>query len=286
MAAKADLMPTGPGWSYEVKWDGVRCVARIERGTVSMQSRSGKSNFVAVAPHVAEQLAQLADCVIDGELVELDADGLSYGARGERPKSLVVFDVLEVAGQSVRHLPLTDRRTIVRKLLEESGPDLAVSPVFDDGPKLMAWAAEKGIEGIVAKRNDSRYMDGSRTGVWVKLKVRNEQEFVVAGWVEGKNGNAGKIGGLLLAVHDDGRLVYCGRAGARGEDQAALRAMRVRPTSPLDAKKPTTKDVTWVEPETVVQVQFQRWTEDGMLWHPVCKRIRDDKPASEVTREA
>jgi bifunctional non-homologous end joining protein LigD len=305
MLAKAGELPAGGGWLFEVKWDGYRCVATVVDGQVAMQSRSGKSDYAAEFPRVAAALAGLPDCVIDGELVVLDANGdsslesLSSG-RGTGAESLIVFDVLELGGVDLRSRPLTERRQALADLAAAFPPSIAVSPAFEDGEELLAWAAGRGLEGIVAKRAGSSYREGSRTDAWLKVKLRCEQEFVVVGWREGEGARAGMIGSLLLAVNDDdGDLVFVGRVGTGGTDAdwENLRE-RLRPCSgPLDLDSPLfdlatmgapqaeLRDVQWVVPEVVVQVRFQRWTEDGRLWHPSVVGVREDKLAGEVVRE-
>jgi len=291
MLAKADELPLGRGWQYEVKWDGVRCTATVSEGRVAMQSRSAKTDYAKRYPQIAAQLAQLYDGVYDGELVTLDENGETFGlSRGSEP-ALVLFDVIESEGHDQRGRPLSDRRELLEAILAEFDEldRLVLSPVFYDGEALLEWAEQRGIEGIMAKRRSSRYREGSRTGDWVKVKVRPEQEFVVCGWTDGKGSRRGRIGGLVLGYYDDsGALVYCGRAGCRTDhDQRIARALSPRATAPFERGVPKEeRDAHWCEPELVVQVAFQRWTDDGRLWHPSFKRIRDDKEPRDVGRAA
>jgi bifunctional non-homologous end joining protein LigD len=143
------------------------------------------------------------------------------------------------------------------------------------------------LEGIVAKRRSSPYRQNSRAGEWVKVKVRPEQEFVVVGWTPGKNGRAGRIGGLILAYYDGDDLVYAGRAGGGDQfDRELETKLATVDESPLAVvPKAVPRERTWVHPDLVVQVAYQRWTEDGVLWHPVLKTIRDDKSPRQVTKE-
>lgn len=288
MMAKVGELPAGDGWQYEIKWDGFRCVATVKDGVVTMQSRSAKTELSDRFPNVARDLATLPDCVIDGEVVVFDEDGFTFGipAADGRAGSLVAFDVLEDDGESVRHLPLRERRQILKRLLHDAPESLGVSPAFDDGEQLLGWCAERGLEGIVAKRTESRYAEGTRRGEWLKIKLRVEQEFVVCGWTDGKNGRTGRIGGLVLGYWDDGVLRYAGRTGSRDDHESLLRERLVAGDCPLTAGVPgEERGAHWVEPTEVVQVAFQRWTDDGRLWHPIFQRMRDDKDAADVVRE-
>lgn len=287
-------VPTGAEWLHEIKWDGVRCIATVVDGEVWMQSRSAKTSHARSYPQIEAALALMPDCVIDGEIVVLDENGDSFGIpAGTRGQGrLIVFDLLEVAGESVRHLPLTARREALELLLRGRAPLIELSPEFSDGVALLAWVADRGAEGIVSKLRRSKYADGTRRGEWLKTKLRREQEFIVCGWTEGKNGNAGHIGGLVLGYYDeDGELVYAGRAGSRGEDELTLRtAFDERPWdnsgSPFGAVPKEEREATWVFPSTVVQVAFQCWSKHGRLTHPVALRIRTDKDAIDVGRGA
>jgi len=292
MLAKAGELPVGDGWLYEIKWDGVRCTATIEDGQVTMQSRSSKTEWKVQFPAIAEALAELPNCTIDGEIVTPDEAGntfgLAAGAGSARAACLVVFDVLEFQGIDVRPYPLEQRRALAEGLIEGSdAPVLQFSPSFDDGEALQAWVVDRGLEGVVAKRKGSRYIEGRRGETWIKAKVRQEQEFVVVGWTPGKNGRTGSIGGLVLGYYDGPNLVYAGRAG---QDPKLDREMEARlqnvARSPLaETPKDAPRDVTWVVPEIVVQVAYQRWTEDERLLHPALKRVRDDKNPRDVGRE-
>ena len=304
MLAKAGELPKGEGWQFEIKWDGYRCVATVRGGGVAMQSRSGKSDYAEQFPAIAAALAGLPDCVIDGELVVLDDNGHSsiesLGNGGAANARFILFDALELDGEDLRPLPLHERRERLEAFLNLKAVGtvkrrraLALSPAWDDGEKLLAYVAERGLEGVVAKRLQSFYREGSRAGEWVKTKVRNEQEFVVVGWLPGKGQLEGQVGGLLLAVHnEDGELVYVGRTGVGGtdEERAAFEANDMpaerKQLLAIDGiKKAEQKDVTWVEPTLVIQVAFQNWTKDGRLWHPVMTGVRRDKDARDVVRE-
>ncbi len=298
MLAKAGELPVGPDWLYEVKWDGYRCIATVKDGAVALQSRSGRSEYAEQFPHVARELRSLVDCVIDGELVVLDENSHSSIERMDTKAgaSYVVFDVLEVFGQDVRGLPLEDRRNLLDDLLAPSGTfdldHITTSPVFESGEELLHWAREEKLEGIVAKKRRSHYREGSRAGEWVKVKLRLEQEFAVVGWVPGEGSMAGAAGSLVLAVYDGEQFVCCGRVGTGREYelwQSFTELPMAAPGAPvafdLNGYLPP-KAIVWVELGLVVQVRFQRWTEDGRLWHPSLVGVRTDKAPTDCRRES
>lgn len=296
MLAKAsDAIPSG-AFTFEVKWDGVRGIARVDGGEVELYSRSGKSEFSSRFANVARDLARFPDCVLDGELVRFDEDGRTAGLGanlGPSDGSYVVFDLLELGGNDLCAGPIELRRGLLNELLADyPSPSIAASPVFDDGEALYETVAEEGLEGIVAKRVGSRYLQGHRGEAWLKVKVRQSGDFVVCGWTDGKNGRAGHIGGLLLSyleLDESGYwFVYAGRAGARLDDEAELLASVIPTESPQvnGITAPERKGAHWCEPTLVVEVEFQRWTDDGRLWHPICKRIRHDKVPDECRYES
>ena len=289
MLAKAGELPTDDGWQFEVKWDGYRGVATVRDGCCVIQSRSAKTHYTDQFPDIVRELETLPDCVIDGELVVLDDTGLSSMENmGKGEASFIVFDVLEILDDDVRGQPLSIRREMLELLLSEvttGGSHISTSPAFDDGEALLAWGAEEKIEGIVAKRLSSKYKEGSRGGEWLKIKLRCEQEFAVFGWIPGEGARGGVAGSLLLGVYDDGVPTYVGRVGTGG-DHAQWESFTERPAGVplLTVPKTVARDTEWIEP-FVVQVRFQRWTEDGMLWHPSLVAIRDDKEPAECRRE-
>jgi len=298
MLAKAGDLPAGEGWLFEVKWDGYRCIATIGGGLVTLQSRSGKSDYTGQFPRIVEALADLPDCVLDGELVDLSTQGGSFeGLVNGGGTSYVVFDVLETGTggwSDCRVWPLEARRELLHELVLENGP-VAISPAFEDGQELLAYADEHGLEGIVAKQKRSRYMEGTRTEAWLKIKLRRRQEFVIVGWKPGEGARVGMIGSVLLAYYaGGGRFVSCGRCGTGGTDDSwnALQA-RLEPAAAVrelvdtgDAPHAELRDVVWVRPTVVYEVAFQRWTEDGRLWHPSLVGPRYDKGPLDVRKEA
>ena len=291
--AKAGDLPLGEDWVYEVKWDGYRCIATVKNGEVWLESRSGKTDFNKKFAHIVEALRRLPDCILDGELVVRDEkDNTSFERMDEKENATyVVFDCIESKGVNLRKGGVLERKVIADTLVMMAwSRHIDSSQVFSDGEALLKWADEQAIEGIVAKRKNSRYCDGSRNGDWVKVKLRKEQEFAVLGWLPGEGSRSGVAGSLMLGVANGAGFTYCGRVGTGGTVKDWQRHAEHAPTThhaTLDMRKATPaeqREVVLVDPY-VVQVRFQKWTEDGCLWHPSVVGVREDKSAYECWRE-
>jgi bifunctional non-homologous end joining protein LigD len=299
LATLVDSVPTGSGWRYEVKWDGYRVLATVTGGEVALTSRRGNDlteRFASVA-RALERSVRTPDCVLDGEVCALDEQGrssFSVMQQGSGPLVYYVFDVLEIDGEPQIGRPLSERRERLRGLLDPRGSAVRLSEAFDDGEALFAAAEEQELEGIVAKRAESRYQPGRRTRDWVKVKTHHEQEFVVAGYTKGKGRRAATLGSLVLAVREGGELRYVGNVGT-GFTEEEIEKLRVllrplergAPPLPEVPKMPKVRreDVVWVEPELVAEVAFAQWTHDGHLRAPVYKGLREDKEPEDVQRE-
>jgi bifunctional non-homologous end joining protein LigD len=301
LATLAEDVPRGAGWIFEVKWDGYRAIAQVAGGEATLTSRNG-NDLTARFPNVAKEVAKAVktpDAVLDAEVCALDETGRSSFSAMQQgkpgtPLALYVFDLLEVEGESLLELPLVERRKRLEQLLDKRNRCVRLSEAFDDGAALLGAAEEQGLEGIVAKRLDSRYVQGRRTRDWLKLKTHGEQEFVIAGFTKGTGRRASSFGSLVLGYYRGGELVYAGNVGtgfnAKEIDRLLdkLRPLK-RPTSPFAEvpKMPKVRknDVIWVEPELVCEVEFAEWTHDGRLRAPAYKGLREDKPAEDVRRE-
>src|SRR5438876_122887 len=294
-------MPRGEGWEFEIKWDGYRIVARVAGGEAVLRTRKDQDytqRFANVAKELVKAL-KTPDCVVDGEVCALDENGRpSFSAmqQGKPGTPLVyeVFDVLEIDGVSVVDLPLVARRERLEALLDSSQKTIQISGFFGDGEALYEAALAQGLEGVMAKRPQSRYLEGKRTRDWLKLKTHGRQEFVVCGWTKGQGRRSGSFGALVLGAYRGKELAWVGNCGTgfteRDIDEllAKLEPLR-RETSPLAVvpKMPKVRkgDVTWVEPKLVCEVEFVEWTHDGHLRAPSFQGLRDDNPAREVHRE-
>jgi bifunctional non-homologous end joining protein LigD len=301
LATLAEEVPRGAGWVFEVKWDGYRAIATVAGSEVTLTSRNG-NDLTGRFPNVAKEIAKAVktpDCVLDGEICALDESGRSsfsamQQAKPGTPIVDYVFDLLEVEGEPLVDLPLVERRKRLEQLLDKRNKTVRLSETFEDGAALYEAAKEQQLEGIIAKRLDSRYIQGKRTRDWLKIKTHDEQEFVVAGYTKGTGRRATSFGSLVLGYYVSGELVYAGNVGTgfNGKEIEKLldklRPLR-RSTPPFREvpKMPKVRksDVIWVEPKLVVQVEFAEWTHDGRLRAPSYKGIREDKPAEEVRRE-
>jgi bifunctional non-homologous end joining protein LigD len=298
LATLGDTLPTGDDWLFEVKFDGYRALATIRDGACRLVSRND-NDLTGRFPELADELVKAVKtphAVLDGEICRLDETGRSSFSelqRGSGPLVFYAFDVLELDGAALVELPLRERQEQLGRLLDERSRAVRRSVAFEDGAALLEAAREKGLEGVIAKRASSRYVPGKRSRDWRKLKLHNEDEFVVAGYTRGSGRRSGTFGALVLAVRDQGELRYVGNVGTGFDDREidrllALLAPLRRATTPL-AEPPKmlrvrTDDVQWVEPELVAQVRYGEWTHDGRLRHPTYLGLRDDKPAAEVVR--
>ena len=236
------------------------------------------------------------DAILDGEICALDERGRSRFSllqEGAGTTVLVLFDVLEVESESLVDAPLEERR---RRLLDLVRPSarVLVSPQFEDGDALLAAAREQELEGVVAKRVDSRYRPGRRSPEWQKVKLRSTQEVVVVGYTRGQGRRSSGFGALVVAVQEAGGLRWAGNVGTGFTDRLIedlLKRLRplTRETSPLAEvpRMPRVRkaDVVWVEPRLVAEVEFAEWTHEGRLRAPVYVGLREDKLPSEVRRE-
>jgi bifunctional non-homologous end joining protein LigD len=300
LATPANDVPTGDDWLFEVKWDGYRAIATVVGGDATLTSRNDKdltARFPAVGKHV-EQAVKSPDCVLDGEVCALDERGKSSFSAMQTGRTAglayYVFDVLEIDGEPLLELPLRERRERLEALLDRRNRCVRLSETFDDGDALYQAAQEQGLEGIVAKRAESRYLAGKRSRDWLKIKTHARQEFVIVGWTKGQGSRAGRLGSLVLGVYEGGELVYAGNCGTgfnAAEIDRLLAKLRPleRDESPFAVvpKMPRVRkaDVHWVEPELVCEVEFSEWTHDGHLRQPSYQGLREDKDPGDVTRE-
>ena len=302
-----DQPPDGPEWLHEIKYDGYRMHARLDRGAVRLLTRTGLDwthKYSAIASALTSVPARQA--YLDGELCGVRSDGttsfslIQTASDAGNAKSLVffLFDLLHLDGEATGARPLNERKERLRALLSE-----ALSPLqYSDyqagrGRDFYAHACALKLEGIISKRADAPYAPGNR-GLWLKVKCLNREEFVVIGWTD-PEGARPFLGALLLGYYDaDGRLTYAGRVGT-GIDNAELERLWRRlqplttPTTPLEVAPPRStrfgsplvlSRVHWVRPELVAEVKYLTWTEDNLLRQVVYEGLREDKPAAEVRR--
>ena len=298
LATPSESLPHGDGWLFEPKWDGYRALGYVRGGEATLRSRNG-NDLTARFPAVAKELVKALrspDAVVDGEVCALDEGGRpSFSAMQQGSQRLVyeVFDLLELDGEPLVGVGLSERRERLEALVVPSRV-VQVSGAFDDGEALLEAAAEQGLEGVMAKRASSGYQEGRRGRDWLKVKTHGRQEFVICGWTKGQGRRAGTFGSLVLGVRRGGEWAWVGNVGTgfteRGIDEllARLEPLRRETTPfPVEPKMPKVRkrDVVWVEPKLVCEVEFAEWTHDGHLRAPSFQGLRDDKPPAAVRRE-
>jgi bifunctional non-homologous end joining protein LigD len=291
-----DVVPDDD-YLYEVKWDGYRIISYVKSDKVRMDSRSAL-DYTKKYPPVVKALKELGhDAVLDGEVVVFneegkpDFDALQTFNGHDSPINYCVFDVLWLDGYDLTGLPLTDRKAILRELVE--GNDvLRFSASFEDGVTLYQQALDLDLEGIVAKRKDSLYQQGARNDNWLKTPTRKRQEFVIGGWAE--SDKARSFRSLLFgAYNDQGELEWIGRSGGgyKEKEMPAIldQLLKLRTAdSPFVNKVLDTKGakINWVKPELVANFEFATWTKSGRIRKPATfLGFRLDKEARDVVRE-
>ena len=312
LATLVDAAPSEAGWIAESKFDGYRMLCRISgpardgRIEARLITRNGL-DWTDRMPSLAEALQQLGieRAWLDGEIVVLDRDGVPdfnalQNAMDSRRSDAVVyylFDAPFVGEYDLRRVPLWSRKRVLERLLEKNTSErLRFSESFNvRGSQLLQAACRLGLEGVILKQEDAPYVS-ERSKTWLKLKCGIRQEFVVAGFTN-RSGAKSEVGGLLLGYHEDGRLRYAGSVGTGWDSKTGRELHRL--LVPLEVAKPPFDEAVkparrsrrsqgserWVKPEVVVEVSFSEWTPDGHIRHASFKGVRNDKPASQITRE-
>ncbi|GGF78417.1 ATP-dependent DNA ligase [Azorhizobium oxalatiphilum] len=293
--------PAGKGWLHEIKFDGYRLQARISQGKLRLLTRSGLDWTERFGARVHDALLALPvkSALIDGELVVEGPNGASDFSALQADLSegrsdrfvFYAFDLMFLNGQDLTGAKLCDRKAALQTLLEGADHILRFSGDFgDDGALILSHACRLSLEGIVSKRADAPYRSG-RTGDFVKAKCSERQEFVIGGYVPSSTG-AAAIGSLVLGYGEKGKLRHAGRVGTGFSQTVArdlmkrLKPMRVKDSPFADAlTAEEARDVTFVAPELVAEVEFRAWTADDHIRHASFRGLREDKTAADVKRE-
>lgn len=307
LAVLSTLPPNPKPYSFEFKWDGVRAITYFDGRRLSMESR----NLLDITPRYPELhdiTKELAGrrVILDGEVVALDKEGRpSFPLLQQRmhvrdagavrvlmksvPVYYMIFDVLYLDGQLTIPLPFKKRRELLESLML-SGQFWRTSPAIEgEGQSMYDTAVAHAMEGIVAKKLDSPYEPGRRSPNWLKIKIVQSQELVVGGWCAEKGDNRARIGCLLLGYYDKGQLRYAGSVGTGYTDaihrQLTEKLAKIgRSTSPFAAKVPKPNPI-FVDPKLVVEVDYRRWPEGGLVQQASYKGLRMDKKATDVVKE-
>ncbi len=295
LAQLSDRAFDDSNWVFEIKWDGYRAIAEIENKAVKLYSRNGLS-FAGLYPAVAQELAKIKeDVTLDGEIVVLGDDDKPsfqklqhYADNHSLPLQYYVFDCLSYKGKDITSLPLTERKKIAEKVIGKSNIIKFSDHVAGKGINFFEHVLALGLEGMVAKRADSTYIKGTRSGDWLKIKNHNTQEAVITGYTAPRASRK-YFGALVLGMYKKEKLTYIGHTGT-GFTEKILKEVYeklqplVRSSSPFDKKIPVNSPVTWVDPKYVCEIKFTEATEEGILRHPVFLGLRIDKAAKEVDR--
>ena len=300
-------------WGYEFKWDGVRALGHVHGGRLTLVSRNDRDISVSypevlgLGSSAAGDGTVFEDTVFDGELVAFDAAGRpSFGELQQRmhvtahatlthlvervPVTYLLFDILSLHGRSLLPEPYTSRREALEGL-QLQGPAWQTPPYFGgDGPDVLAASLSNRLEGVVAKRLDSRYQPGQRSPDWLKIKNVRTQDVVVGGWKPGQGRRSGLPGALLLGLPGPAGLRYIGKVGTGFTDRTLADIARkladlAQTASPFaEVPREHARDAQWVRPALVGEVEFGEWTPEGRLRHPSWRGLRHDVAVQDVRR--
>lgn len=304
MLAKSSPPFNSEKYVFELKWDGTRCIAFVDRNNVRLQNRR-LLDITYRYPEFNElkRFLKARSAVFDGEIVALVNGVPKFDVLQQRehivdpnkieilsdliPATYVVFDLLYLNGRSLMHKPLTERRDLLKGLFPLS-ENLIFSESYTEGRKLFLTVIKKGFEGIMAKEKESPYLPGERSGYWVKIKKAFDIDAVVCGYLEGEGGRKEHFGSLILGVYDIGKLIHIGQVGTGFDEKTVRRIYQILSKmrlykSPFDEIPSFKRKAFYVKPEIVVRVGYQELTKDNKLRIPIFKGIRDDKGPEECT---
>jgi bifunctional non-homologous end joining protein LigD len=307
LASTATAVPKGTQWLHEVKWDGMRVLADVHDGRLTLTSRNG-NDATAAFPELDGLKDTYADLLLDGEVVAFDAGRPSFAMLAERmhvqdrrraerlaaanPVTYLVFDLLRLFDRDVTGQPLSGRRELLERL-DLTGPHWQVPPVYDDGDELFAATLDRGLEGVMSKRRSSPYLPDRRSADWVKVPHHHNVSAVIGGWRPEKTNDAGRLGAVLLGVPSPQGWRYAGKmgsgiAGAAQRRLTDLLAPLTRGTSPFCDAVPVldARGATWVRPEVVVEARALGVTREGRLRQPAYLGVRTDVTPDDLMADA
>lgn len=296
LAKETDKAFDDKDWLFEIKWDGYRAIAEKKKKSILLYSRNGL-NFQNDYPIVAEQLKSInAEAVLDGEIVVFDQNGKPdfqllqhYSENQDRPIQYCIFDLLELNGRDTKKLPLINRKELLKKIISKNEVIKYSDHILEEGKSFFTVSKENDLEGIMAKKIDSKYYTGKRTSEWLKIKNHKTAEAIIAGYTA-PEGARKYFGALILASKKGNKFIYIGHTGT-GFTNQSLKEMYefmqplVQKDSPFDEKVKTNSPVTWVKPELLCEIKFTEVTADGKFRHPVFLHLRNDKTIKEINVE-
>jgi DNA ligase D-like protein (predicted ligase) len=307
LAQAAEGPLSSADYAYEVKWDGMRVLCGVDGERLSFHTRN-RIEAVSRFPElgVLRESLRSGGAVLDGEIVRLVEGKPNFGSLQRRiqlanprdiqwmaeaePAALILFDLLRVGDEWLLDRPWEERRALLEREVAV-GPAVQLSPVWPDGRPLWDTAVALGLEGVMAKRRNSRYQPGKRTPAWLKIKTFQTVEAVVCGWTEGTGSRGHALGALILACYADGELRYIGRAGSGFDQDGLIQSLKLLqsrevPDCPLPERPDSDTRPHWVRPELVCEVKIAGWSNDGRIRFPVFMRWRPDKGPSECVLES
>lgn len=283
-------------WIFELKLDGYRAIAETGKKTILLYSRNGIS-LANKYPVVVDALQQIkTEMILDGEIVLLNEKGRPdfqklqhYDENKNYPLVYYVFDIISLKGKSLKEETLLARKKILQKQLPKSSTILYCDHIEEKGKAFFKSVIKEDLEGIIAKKADSHYIEGIRTKEWLKIKQQKTREVVIAGFTAPKGGRL-HFGSLILAEYKGKELRYIGNAGTGFDDNTLKELMKkmkplILPTSPFDYRIKRNGPSTWIKPVLVAEIAYAEVTEGGMLRHPVYKGLRPEKKAKTIHPE-
>ena len=296
LAKETDKAFDNADWIYEIKWDGYRAIAETSPKAIQLYSRNG-NDFTTNYPVIITALKCIKHhVVLDGEIVVLNEKGFPdfqkiqhYADNTDYPICYYVFDLLSLDGKDLTHLPLTDRKELLKALLPKNEVIKYSDHIRENGISFFNAAVQNDLEGIMAKKADSEYYAGKRSNEWLKIKNHKTADVIICGYTA-PAGSRKYFGSLVLGIMKNKILVHAGHAGT-GYDDDKLKTIfnllqpLVQTDSPFKEKVTGNNNITWVKPKIVCEVKFTEWTQDEKLRHPVFLRIRNDKNVKQITME-
>ncbi|MDB5191820.1 MAG: ligase [Segetibacter sp.] len=307
LATLVDKPVDDEGWMYEVKWDGYRAIGYMHNGTVDIKSRNNKSFNEKFYP-VFDALKQWGiDAIVDGEIVVVNEKGVpdfgdlqNWRSEADGQLAFYLFDLLWLDGQNLMDLPLIERRKQLQQVAP-SIPGIKVSENFEaTGTEFFELADKLGLEGIMAKKADSRYVPDLRSKEWLKIKTEKHQELIIGGYTKNE-GTPKKFSALLLGLFENGAFHHVTPVGTGFNVKMQVEILeKLKPLETPDCPfihvpefnkpsrfrpNPPKAEVTWVKPELVCEISYREMTKDGSIRHPSFKGLREDKSAKDVVRE-
>ncbi|HEX6181324.1 MAG TPA: non-homologous end-joining DNA ligase, partial [Chitinophagaceae bacterium] len=296
LASLGDAPFDNKDWIFELKWDGYRAVAEVDKKKIKLYSRNGLS-FNERYPVIVNELATLnLRAVLDGEVVVFNEDDRPdfqklqhYDDNRHLPLIYYVFDILSLNNKDLKELPLIERKAILKKTLPKNEIIRYSDHIEESGIEFFEHVKKANLEGIMAKKASSEYYAGIRTKDWLKIKHTHTREAIITGFTEGRRSRK-HFGALILAEFKNKKLHYIGHTGTGFNDKMlkelwTIMHKLVTSTSPFDVKVPVNSPVTWIKPSLVCEVKYSEITREGILRHPVFLRLRDDKKPTEVKPE-